>query len=239
MQSQIDGVLRQHLVPARDFIYGFADLRGLVNQEFGEFQYGIVIGKKLDPVIVEKIMEGPTLEYFNHYRSMNADLKRLTVKISEDLNQRGFGTRLVEPSVSTEQLDTTYKHNLRAALSHKMVATRAGLGWIGKTDLFISKKFGPRVRLVTILTQTPLISVSRPINKSRCGTCCMCTDVCPAGAANGILWDTTIDRDQFFDAFKCRRQCAEFGRTRLQCDARVCGICVAVCPIGKPPASIH
>jgi len=38
---------------------------------------------------------------------------------------------------------------------------------------------------------------------------------------------------EFFDPLKCRVQCAEFGRSALGMDARLCGICVAACPVGK------
>jgi epoxyqueuosine reductase QueG len=48
--------------------------------------------------------------------------------------------------------------------SHKMVATRAGLGWIGKTDLFVSNKYGPRVRLASIRIDAPVSSINKPIN---------------------------------------------------------------------------
>jgi epoxyqueuosine reductase QueG len=58
-------------------------------------------------------------------------------------------------------------------------------------------------------------------------------DICPAKAASGKSWDITVEREEFFDAWKCRDQCAEFGRTRLGMDARICGICVAACPIGR------
>jgi epoxyqueuosine reductase QueG len=118
-----------------------------------------------------------------------------------------------------------------------MVATRAGLGWIGKTDLFISKEFGPRLRLVSILLKTPVKSESNPVNISRCGYCNICVDICPAKAANGKLWDITVDREEFFDPWKCRNQCVEFGITRLGIDARICGICVAVCPVGREKTS--
>ena len=37
----------------------------------------------------------------------------------------------------------------------------------------------------------------------------------------------------FSDPLKCRVQCAEFGRIKLGMDARICGICVAACPIGQ------
>jgi len=231
MQNKIEELLRARLVPASDYVFGYADLTGLIGHEFGGFTYAISIGKKLDFRIVGSITEGPTMEYYSHYRKMNADLSALSLDIAGELNRKGIRTRLIDPSVTTEQLDTIYEKTLRTPFSHKMAATRAGLGWIGKTDLFISKRFGPRLRLVTILTDTPLRPGNRAINKSRCGNCNLCVDACPAGAANGKSWDVTVDRDEFFNAFLCRQQCAEFGRTRLQLDARVCGMCVSVCPV--------
>lgn len=114
-----------------------------------------------------------------------------------------------------------------------MVATRAGLGWIGKTDLFISKEFGPRFRLISLLiNQRPDKHVD-PINKSRCGTCTICVDKCPAQAANGLLWNTETHRDTFFNAHKCRDKCGELAKQRLNVDKRICGLCISVCPIGK------
>jgi epoxyqueuosine reductase QueG len=86
--------------------------------------------------------------------------------------------------------------------------------------------------LVSILVNTPLECDEPAIEKSRCGTCTICMTSCPAGAINGKLWDISVDRDEFFDAFKCREKCKEFGEKYLKMDVRVCGICVAVCPFG-------
>lgn len=232
VQQRINEILKRNLIPGDSFLYGFSNLTGLLAPDFGGFVFAITIGKRLDFDIVEQIREGPTPEYYTHYRSMNSELSGMSVQIASDLTSIGVKTRLVDPSVTTDSLDTLYIKTLRTPFSHKMAGTRAGLGWIGKTDLFISKQFGPRLRLVTLLTDTPLVSKSNPINKSHCGTCSLCVEACPAKAASGKLWDITVDRDEFFDAFKCRKQCAEFGRTRLSMDARVCGVCVAVCPVG-------
>jgi len=233
MRQIIDEIIRRHLIPAENHIYGFADLTGLLQNKFDGFEFGISIGLKLESAIVDKVINGPTKEYFSHYRKANEDLALLTKKISEDLNKNGIETLNIDPTVSTSELDTVYFNTLRTDLSHKMVATRAGLGWIGKTDLFISKKFGPRLRLVSILLKSPVRSKSSPVNMSRCGNCKICVDICPAKAANGKLWDITVAREEFFDPFKCRNQCAEFGRSRLGIDARICGICVAACPVGQ------
>jgi epoxyqueuosine reductase QueG len=232
----IDEIVKRHLIPEENHIYGFSDLTGLLQKKFIGFNYGISIGRKLDYEIVDKVIEGPTQEYYSHYRRINEDLAILIKKISADLNKNDIETLNIDPTVSTSELDSIYFKTLRTDLSHKMVGTRAGLGWIGKTDLFISKEFGPRLRLVSILLKTPIKSKLKAVDTSRCGTCSICVDICPAKAANGKLWDITVDREEFFDPWKCRDQCAEFGRKRLGIDARICGICVAACPIGQKNA---
>ena len=232
----INNILKEHLLPAENYIFGFADLTGLLQNKFIGFNYGISIGRKLDYKIVDKVNNGPTPEYYSHYRQINKDLSLLTKKISDDLNKNDIETLKIDPTVSTSELDSVYFNTLRTDLSHKMVATRAGLGWIGKTDLFISREFGPRLRLVSILLKTPVKPKLKPVDMSRCGNCSICVDICPAKAANGKLWDITVDREAFYDPWKCRNQCVEFGRNRLGLDVRICGICVAACPIGQKNA---
>ena len=225
-------LIEKHLVPEEEYIYGFANLTCTIDQKFGEFKYGISIGRRLNNKIVNGVMGGPTLEYYGHYRQVNTELSDLIQRIAVDLKQAGINSRLTEPTVTTEQLDTVYSGNLRTEISHKMVATQAGLGWIGKSDLFISRAFGPRLRLVTLLTDTRLEPDLQPIVESKCGNCKICRERCPAGAINGKLWNISVDRDEFFDAFKCREKCKEFGEKYLKMNVRVCGICVAVCPYG-------
>jgi epoxyqueuosine reductase len=231
--ENIEEILVKHLKPAENYIYGFADLTGLLDKKFEGFNWGISIGRKLDKSIVDPIINGPTNEYYSHYRLINIELELLTKAISCDLNANNIESLDIEPTVTTSDLDSKYSIMLKTDISHKMVATRAGLGWIGKTDLFISKKAGPRLRLVSILIKTPVIPRSEPINKSRCCNCNICVDICPAKAANGLLWDINVKREDFFDPWKCRKQCSELGRTKLGTDARVCGMCVAACLIGR------
>lgn len=233
MQTEfIIKIIEKHLFPRENYIYGFADLTNLISKDFGEFHFGISIGRKLDSRIINGIMGGPTLEYYMHYRRINDELALLTRAISEELKTAGVQTLCLEPTVTTHELDTLYAEKLTVPVSHKMVATRAGLGWIGKSDLFISRNFGPRIRLVSMLTNSPLECNAVPVEKSRCGSCKICMDRCPAGAINGKLWDITVKREEFFDAFKCREKCKELGEKYLKMNVRVCGICVAVCPFG-------
>jgi epoxyqueuosine reductase QueG len=232
MQTGIRNIIEKHLQPGEEFIYGFADLTNIIDNSFGDFRYGISIGKKLNDRVVNGVISGPTLEYYQHYREINIELAALSHKICNDLQSIGVETMFTEPTVTTAELDTIYADTLKTSLSHKMVATRAGLGWIGKSDLFVSRAFGPRLRLVSILTSTLLECNEPPVEKSRCGACKICMDRCPAKAINGKLWDISVGREEFFDAFKCREMCKELGEKYLKMDVRVCGICVAVCPFG-------
>jgi ferredoxin len=231
MQEKINQIISS-LIPPENYIYGFADLTGLLDNKFSGFNYGISIGRGLDYAIVHNITDGPTMEYYSHYRQINEELSLISGRICAVLNANHIETINIPPTVSTEELDTIYFKTLRTDLSHKMVATRAGLGWIGKTDLLITRKFGPRLRLTSILLKERVVSETKPTDSSRCGSCCICVDICPAQAATGTAWNINIGREKFFDAGKCRNQCAEFGRSRLSTNARVCGMCVAACPIG-------
>jgi len=229
----IESIVSRHLLPTDNFIHGYADLTGLLDKQFEGYDYGISIGRKLDDKIVDKITDGPTEEYYAHYLEINKLLEKLTQKISRELNASGIDSINIEPTISTDDLETKYSDSLQAELSHKMVATRAGLGWIGKTDLFVSKKIGPRLRLVSILVKTPVKSLSAPVETSRCGKCDLCVKICPVNAGNGKLWNINIRREEFFDPWRCREQCTEFGRLRLEGGARICGMCMAICPVGR------
>jgi epoxyqueuosine reductase len=230
----VNSILNRVLQPDEQFIYGFADLRGLLDNEFAAYNFGISIGKKLDDTIVDALEDGPTLEYFNHYKNTNKELAELTAKIHTELTNAGIDSVAIEPTKATGSLEfEKYLKDLKVEVSHKMVATRAGLGWIGKSDLFISKAFGPRIRLVSILLKRNPGNIGTPVEKSRCGTCTLCVDKCPAQAANGKLWNIHVYRDEFFDAHKCRETCAWLTWEKLHVDERICGLCVSVCPIGK------
>ena len=118
---------------------------------------------------------------------------------------------------------------LLATFPHKLAATRAGLGWIGKQSVLITPQYGPRMHLSTILLDLD-IPVGEPISESRCGDCCLCVEACPYGYVNGATWYPGIDRAELFDAFSCSHTRASFipdiGHKHE------CGLCLLTCPIG-------
>jgi len=230
---QINGILHD-LLPADSYIWGTADLTGLVDKKFGNHRYAISTGKRLDDKIIDSITDGPTIEYYEHYRRTNRELAEKAEEIKNALIKINIDAVVIKPTVSADIYECPdYLRTLTVDISHKMIATRAGLGWIGKTDLFISEVLGPRLRLVSILINQKPDRESVPIEESRCGKCDICVRKCPAQAAKGILWNIQVHRDDFFDAYKCRGKCRELTKQRLNIDEQICGICVSVCPVGK------
>ncbi|MCP3943148.1 MAG: epoxyqueuosine reductase [Desulfobacteraceae bacterium] len=218
------------------YIYGFANLVNLLPPELEKFNSALSIGQRLPDQVIDQLIDGPTPAYYDAYQQLNEQLTDLLQIICLQLTEAGIPHHSIGPTLTDRQLDADahYKHTLRCQVSHKMAATRAGLGWIGKTALFISKCFGPRLRLSTILL-TNHVDSTRAIQKSCCGKCNLCVDSCPAKAANGMLWHDQIDRDRFYDAFKCRAMCRKLSREKLGKKISLCGICINVCPWGHRP----
>lgn len=223
----------ERLCPPEQYLMGVADLRGCLSDELSAFGYGLSIARRLDKAVLDGITKGPTRAYFNLYHAVNEELNGKTEAIHQLLTQRGILSRPVKATVYEEEMPAAFDQNLRYILSHKMVAVRAGMGWIGKTDLFVTERFGPRFRLASVLTAQPVFQPGAPITHSRCGGCSVCVDACPAHAATGELWDVTKDRDVFYDAHRCRAYCREITFKNLGEQISICGICMASCPKGR------
>ena len=228
MQNEIINILPNQ----EDYVIGFADMGDLIKDHYS-YRYAVVIGKKLDDSIIDGIEDGPTMPYYELYKATNDELNLISAQISRYLVQNGIPCVQIKSTVQDSEVPEGYAKTLRMNFSNKMAATRAGLGWIGKTDLLVSEKFGPRIRLATVLTNYRFDNLGVPITESRCGKCNICVEKCPAQAASGKLWDVHIDRDEFYDAFKCRDMCRKLSMERLDKKISLCGICVCVCPQGK------
>jgi len=126
----------------------------------------------------------------------------------------------------TSQTDET---ELKAPFSFKYAAVQAGLGWIGKNGVLVTRKFGPRVRLGAILMDYPL-DCGNPVKKSFCGTCNACVEACPWKLIKGINWTVSSKRDALLDYQLCNKKRSEY----LEICGRKheCGHCILACPRG-------
>ncbi len=222
MLSRIAAILREHGAD----IVASADLWETPPGPRDGLPHALVIGEALDPVIVAGITGGPTWEYFHEYRRANALLAELARLAANMLTEAGYRADPLEPT--SQGFD---KKTLSARFSHKMAATRAGVGWIGKNDLLVTPGFGTAIRFATVLTDADLGS-SEPVNHSRCGSCTACVEACPAHAPSGKLWDVSLVREDFFDVRACCATAEAFDAAN-GFGATICGICIPACPWTK------
>ena len=121
------------------------------------------------------------------------------------------------------------EEDLLAVFSFKYAAVNAGLGWIGKNDVLITEKYGPRVRLSAVLVDYPF-ETGRKITESRCGSCNRCVDICPHKALKGLNWDINALRNNLIDYHLCNQKRSAYIEKNGRKNA--CGLCMVVCPFG-------
>jgi epoxyqueuosine reductase QueG len=198
------------------------DLSALPSDWRRGFPVGLSIGVALDPSVIAGIRQGPTKPYANEYARANRVLGTLARAAAELIGEHGYRSM---PFAATGDFDP---ESLLAPIQHKTVATRAGIGWVGRAAILVTKEYGSAVRLTTVLTDAPL-PVRKPIDRSLCGKCSACVKPCPAKAITGKDWMPGTDRMELCDVFACRKT-AERLADKIGVRHAICGVCIAHCP---------
>lgn len=109
----------------------------------------------------------------------------------------------------------------------KGAAVKAGLGWIGKNSMLISKKYGSFQALGAILTDAD-IGEYNEISKNFCGSCNKCIQICPA---NAIETPQTLTRPRCLSDMLENEMASkdEINSMRLDNYFFECDICQNVC----------
>ncbi len=204
-------------------LVGFCALSAPPIPTLPDLKYALSIGVKLSDGILQTIESAPSFVYFQHYRAANTLLDNIAFRLGRELEKQGYTAVPIAASQSLGKNSPYY-----GVLPHKTAAVLSGLGFVGKSGLFLSEKYGSKVRLATVLTDCPF-TAEQPIIENGCGSCDACKNACPAGAIFGEL--PTTDGERNFDPEKCSKYMKEhfqdIGR------GSVCGICIKVCPKNK------
>jgi epoxyqueuosine reductase QueG len=222
-ETFLNSQIESNLIKEGASLVGFADISDLPAANRDSMNFAVSIAVALDASVIKGISNGPTLDYYQEYNRVNLLLSNLCKIVAEFLRKKDHTAVIIEPTVKELDFKT-----LSAKFQHKTAATRAGLGWIGKSALLVTEKYGSAVRLATVLTDAEF-EVGEPIDNSRCGTCDRCVERCPALAIVGRNWTVGLDRGMMLDAFKCCDNAKKMSKD-IGISATICGICINACP---------
>ncbi|MDR1490998.1 MAG: hypothetical protein LBS65_11105 [Desulfovibrio sp.] len=221
LRPEFDGLVSCH---GETIIYGLADLSPVLPPALGKTPRAVSFAVRMEDELMDSIKEGPHSRYLAEYTRVNAMINALAEKMTELFRLEGCAARYIHSSQRVDEV------NIAGEFPHKTAAVFAGLGWIGRNCQLVTRAFGPRVRLGTVLTDMELGEDAPDHMRFRCGSCRRCADACPAGALTGGEWAEGVERSVLLDAKRCdewkKEHYAAFG-------GNVCGICTSACPQGS------
>lgn len=189
----------------------FVNISNLSSLQNKGFPNAILIGIVLSPGYIQKIIETP--DYVKNmvrekqtdrdeFHITEAKTDRLADELAAYLREKGFAAY----SQSEDNIYLTGFYDTKnhiTPLPHKTIAGMAGLGWIGKHNLFVHEEYGSAFSMCTVLTDAPLPVISKHPKKPQCDGCSICTSICTENAIKGVLWDIEIPRDKIVDVHLC------------------------------------
>jgi epoxyqueuosine reductase len=211
--------LKEYALTEGSSLFGVADIAGLPERHcslssktLGGLNRAVSMAFHLSDRILEDIVDGPTRLYFFHYQRVNMFLDELGLKVNNFIQARGYDAL---PIPASQIID--WEKQL-AHVSHKHIAARAGIGWIGRNNLLVSPQFGSRQRLITVLTNMPL-KLDKPLPWG-CGECRDCISSCPSQSIK--------ENPEDFDHVGCF-QMVKILVKKAGISQNICGLCVKAC----------
>jgi epoxyqueuosine reductase len=120
------------------------------------------------------------------YEIINDELQRISLYLALFLEEEGYAALYLPTTYGATHSwdDASPKPPAGTApFSHRHAAVAAGLGELGLNNLLITPQYGPRVRLVSVITSAPLVA-DEALSQCVClgDKCALCVRHCPAQA---------------------------------------------------------
>lgn len=174
------------------------------------------------PLFAPMVQTTPSMVYQELYDTSNRILDDMSYKLANYIVSE-LGYRAVFFPRDCYYSIEVLVENPNAAFSHVLAGYYAGLGTIGDSHNLLSKEFGPRMRIVSVLTDAPLAEDAM-LEENLCLHCKQCLKKCP------IQCFTEKGEELYkMDKAACTRHHVDLKNQHHW----PCGICTSVCPVGE------
>lgn len=193
-------------------------------QESGKYNYALLIYRPYDELM--------TLDDYDEsrqfaMRNRNRETMGMLTEAVKDACAREQ-IPIHFPKISIDHMSPPYI----TALSSKHIGVQAGVGWIGKNDLLITREYGPRIFTQTAVFYADELELGEPTTKSECGDCALCVDACPYNNIYGVTWDPGKTRDDLVNYHMCSVVRYKVAEQKGLPRKWMCAKCVLACPRG-------
>lgn len=179
----------------------------------------IVMAVQIFPSMIETT---PSVVYSELYNTTNRYLDESAYRMANFLNRLGYRAHFF-PRDCYGDISVLVKKP-EAAFSHVIAGFYAGIGTIGMNHTLLTKEYGPRIRMVSVITDAD-ITPDKMLDRELCIKCRRCVKNCPMQAFT--------PREDSLAAHMDKHKCAKYHQ-QLKNEYRYpCGVCTAVCPVGE------
>lgn len=174
------------------------------------------------PLFAPMMATTPSMVYQELYDTSNRVLDDMAYHLTNYITTKYKCRALYFPRDCYFNIEVLVK-NPNAAFSHVIAGYYAGVGTIGDSHNLITKEFGPRIRLVSIITDLS-ISDDDMLKKNLCIHCKKCLKNCPSHcfSENG---------KDIYNMDKVT--CTKYHVDLVNKHHWPCGVCSSICPVGN------
>lgn len=172
------------------------------------------VNYKNNTIFDNSVVDNPRIASYALSADYHVTIKRMLAEVVASLAEHN-------PSLRSRTLTDT------APLLEKAWAVEAGLGWIGKNSLLVTREFGSLVLLGEILIDDEVDNYDAPFKESRCGDCRLCMESCPNGA---IVSGMVVDTSRCISRLTIEKDTTEESQKSLHGWIFGCDICQKCCP---------
>ena len=180
-------------------------------EDFPNLNYGISLVLKLPKDAIQALLDDEFEKYWKIFHRQIDKLTGISLKTEQLIKDNGY-----DAFGLTMQRNECDMEKLLSKLPYKTLATSSGLGWIGRSALFVCEEYGSAVALSGILTDMPL-KISSPITDSYCDECEECQKACAVDAINPVKWNSRLERKDIIDIETCSQYVIDQFKAGLGC----------------------